>query len=106
MVNAAFSQAFYDTESSTRPDIRGSAVLHLMSHYINHDPGSVPCLKLASVIERHLKALADRSDLAPVLRATCQQMSEQWAAVVDHRLPPPPDKPRQLLHLLIGKRKI
>ena len=47
------------------------------------------CVKLASVIERHLKALAGHGDLNPVLRATCQQLSEQWAEVVDKSLPPP-----------------
>ena len=67
-----------------------SAVLHLMSHYTvstaqNQD--SRACVKLASVIERHLKILADLPDLAPVLRATCQQLSEQWAALVEHSLP-------------------
>nr|WP_229255365.1 hypothetical protein [Duganella phyllosphaerae] len=63
-----------------------SAVLHLMSHYTagnDHDGG---CIKLASVIERHLKALASLPDLAPVLRATCQQLHEQWATVVERNL--------------------
>ncbi len=46
-------------------------------------------MKLASVIERHLKALAAHGDLSPVLRATCQQLSAQWAAVVDQGMPRP-----------------
>ena len=47
------------------------------------------CVKLASVIERHLKVLADLPDLTPVLGATCQQLSEQWATVVERSLPQP-----------------
>ncbi|MFZ6752289.1 hypothetical protein ACO0KY_02850 [Undibacterium sp. Dicai25W] len=60
-----------------------------MSHYsVNSasSEGNNPCLKLASVIERHLKALSELSDLTPVLRATCQQLSEQWAGLIDSNL--------------------
>jgi len=60
-----------------------------MSHYSVNSvtaEGNNPCLKLASVIERHLKALSELSDLTPVLRATCQQLSEQWAGLIDHNL--------------------
>ncbi len=59
------------------------ATLHLMSHY-SAEGG---CLKLAAVIERHLKALSSAQGLAPVLRATCEQLSEQWALVVERTLP-------------------
>ena len=68
------------------PELMLSAVLHLMSHYTADGKG---CVKLASVIERHLKALAALPGLSPVLAATCQQLSEQWAAVVERALPPP-----------------
>ena len=71
-----------------RPELMLSAVLHLMSHYMAAHAEGGACVKLASVIERHLKALAGRSDLAPVLSATCQQLSEQWAEVVERALPP------------------
>lgn len=72
----------------SRPELMLSAVLHLMSHYMTRDGDGVgACVKQASVIERHLKALASRSDLAPVLSATCQQLSEQWAEVVERALP-------------------
>jgi hypothetical protein len=72
------------------PELMLSAVLHLMSHYTanadaNADGGGA-CVKLASVIERHLKALAGLPELAPVLSATCQQLSEQWASVVERSL--------------------
>jgi hypothetical protein len=66
-----------------------SAVLHLMSHYTASAGETGACVKLASVIERHLKALAERNELAPVLRATCQQLSEQWAEVVERTMPRP-----------------
>jgi hypothetical protein len=70
------------------PELMLSAVLHLMSHYTAHAADHGGCLKLASVIERHLKALAALPGLAPVLSATCQQLSEQWAGVVERALPP------------------
>jgi hypothetical protein len=68
-----------------QPELMLSAVLHLMSHYTADGKG---CVKLASVIERHLKALAGLPGLSPVLAATCQQLSEQWAGVVERSLPP------------------
>lgn len=75
--------------AQAQPDLLVSAVLHLMSHYAagNQETGS--CVKLASVIERHLKALADLPDLTPVLQATCRQLSEQWATVVERAIPQP-----------------
>ena len=68
------------------PELLVSSALHLMTHYsAQSDSGT--CVKLASVIERHLKALAGHAELNPVLRATCQQLSEQWAKVVDQSIP-------------------
>jgi hypothetical protein len=72
--------------NGTQPELMLSAVLHLMSHYTADGTG---CLKLAAVIERHLKALAVLPGLSPVLTATCQQLAEQWGAVVERSLPPP-----------------
>ena len=74
-----------------QPELMLCTVLHLMSHYTERSAESGACLKLASVIERHLKALAGRSDLSPVLQATCQQLSEQWASVVESAMPRPPE---------------
>ena len=84
------SEFFVSGKQPAQPELLVAAVLHLMSHYTvnstqNSDGGS--CVKLASVIERHLKILAELPDLAPVLRATCQQLSEQWSAVVECALP-------------------
>ncbi len=67
-------------------DILISATLHLMSHY----SAQGGCLKLAAIIERHLKTLAQTPGLAPVVRATCDQLSEQWSQVVEHTMPQQP----------------
>lgn len=72
-----------------QPELLVAAVLHLMSHYTAQAPENGACLKLASVIERHLHALANLPELAPVLRATCRQLSEQWTGVVERALPKP-----------------
>lgn len=78
------------SHAPVKPELLVSAVLHLMSHYsANHVETPGGCTRLASAIERHLKALADFPDLAPVLRATCTQLSEQWADVVERSLPKP-----------------
>jgi hypothetical protein len=74
------------TNSGHNPELMLSAVLHLMSHYMAGKDDASGCVKLASVIERHLKALASLPDLAPVLSATCQQLSEQWAGVVERNM--------------------
>lgn len=79
--------------ASSQPELLVSAALHLMSHYSANAARDGACTKLASVIERHLKALAACGELAPVLRATCQQLSEQWAGVVEQTLPHPPRQP-------------
>ncbi len=73
------------SQGGHNPELMLSAVLHLMSHYTvgSDDSG---CIKLASVIERHLKALASLPGLSPVLSATCAQLSEQWANEVERSL--------------------
>ncbi|MFA9216903.1 MAG: hypothetical protein ACEQSK_07325 [Sphingomonadaceae bacterium] len=73
---------------SPNPELLLSAVLHLMSHYTAHAGEAGGCVKLAAVIERHLKALSSLPGLAPVLRATCRQLSDDWASVVERTLPP------------------
>lgn len=84
------------------PELMLSAVLHLMSHYTASAAENGGCVKLASVIERHLKALSTLPGLAPVLSATCQQLSEQWATVVERSLPPPQPS---FLDRLMGRSK-
>ena len=66
-----------------------ASLLHLMSHYTARADGEQPCVKLASVIERHLCALSRLPDVDPVLRATCEQLADRWAGLVDERLPQP-----------------
>lgn len=76
-----------------QPELMLSAVLHLMSHYHAHSvhgSDTDACPKLASVIERHLQVLSGLPNLAPVLQATCQQLSQQWAMLVTQHLPAPP----------------
>ncbi|MQR02181.1 hypothetical protein [Glaciimonas soli] len=89
-INSAFIEPNSVNSATTQPELLVSAVLHLMSQYTaqhqNHAETN-GCTKLASVIERHLKALAALPNLAPVLRTTCQQLSEQWAAVVERTMP-------------------
>ena len=85
-MNPAFTEPH---DAAARPELLVSAVLHLMSHYTANLHERSSCVKLASVIERHLKVLADLPGLAPVLRTTCKQLSEQWAAVVEHTMPQP-----------------
>ncbi len=75
-----------------------------MSHYTAHTADSPPCTKLASVIERHLTALSRLPDADPVLRATCEQLSERWAALVDARLPQP-EKRGLLARIIKGPRR-
>jgi len=107
MVNDKIDSAFVEPNTApAQPELLVSAVLHLMSHYTaNNDKESRSCVKLASVIERHLKALADLPNLAPVLRATCQQLSEQWAVVVERSMPQP-EKFNLFTRIVSGARTI
>lgn len=88
-IDLEIPHVFTPTDAPPQPELLVSSALHLMSHYSANAGQDGPCLKLASVIERHLRALAGHADLNPVLRATCQQLSEQWAGVVDQALPQP-----------------
>lgn len=79
-----------------------ASLLHLMSHYSARDGDERPCVRLASVIERHLCALVRLPGLDPVLRATCEQLCEQWAGLVDERMPRPAK--RNFLERIMGAR--
>ncbi|HTN66578.1 MAG TPA: hypothetical protein VL051_10390 [Burkholderiaceae bacterium] len=76
-----------DEECTQHPELMVSAVLHLMSHYTISSRESCVCARLAAIIERHLKTLAALPELAPVLRATCQQLSWQWEIIAERMLP-------------------
>lgn len=86
MVNTIDSTLSEPNAKITQPELLISAVLHLMSHYTAHVQETKGCTKLASVIERHLKAIAELPNLEPVLKATCQQLSEQWATIVENTM--------------------
>lgn len=102
MAIEAVEQALQEPNAApVQPELLVSAVLHLMSHYTAYQQESKACIRLASVIERHLKALADLPELAPVLRATCQQLSEQWALVVEKAMPQQ-ERFRLLSRLVVG----
>ncbi|HEV7856599.1 MAG TPA: hypothetical protein VGO72_06525 [Herminiimonas sp.] len=104
MATEKVEQALQEPNAApAQPELLVSAVLHLMSHYTARNQESGSCIKLASVIERHLKALADLPELAPVLRATCQQLSEQWGTVVEKAMTKP-EKFRLLTRLVTGAR--
>jgi hypothetical protein len=94
---------FSPSNGRHQPELMVSAVLHLMSHYTARSSDSGACVKLASVIERHFKALAALPELAPVLRATCQQLSEQWAGIVERDMPRP--KKNNFLNRIIACAK-
>lgn len=87
-IDTVDSLMFEPSYLPAQPELLVSAVLHLMSHYTVAAQES-GCTRLASVIERHLKALAGMQELAPVLRATCTQLSEQWEGLVERSLPQP-----------------
>lgn len=81
-----------------------ASLLHLMSHYTARDAQDRPCVRLASVIERHLCALSRLPDLDPVLRATCEQLCEKWGALVDEGMPRPVK--RNLLERIMGGNRM
>ncbi|ATD62594.1 hypothetical protein AKG95_06485 [Janthinobacterium lividum] len=92
----------FPSPQGQQPELLLSAVLHLMSHY---HAGS-PCEKLAGVIERHLQVLSSSPGLGPVLQATCQQLSQQWATLVALHRPAPPKTTLldRLVRLLSARR--
>jgi hypothetical protein len=106
MINpAAIPTLAASQEARSQDALLVASLLHLMSHYSARSAGPVsgattgeqPCVKLASVIERHLCALSRLPSIDPVLRATCEQLADQWAGVVDAKLPAPAPSRQPLL---------
>jgi hypothetical protein len=64
------------------PEILIASVLHLMSHYLASIDNAATRANLALAIERHFQTLSILPDLAPILRGTCSQLSEQWGPLV------------------------
>jgi hypothetical protein len=103
MPAATLTSKFSDSSAiASQPELLVSAALHLMSHYSTQAREGGPCLKLASVIERHLKALAALPQLAPVLQGTCSQLAEQWAMHIEQASPAA--RPTLLTRMLNGAR--
>ncbi len=80
-------------DTPTKPELLVSALLHLMSHYTAQMHEREGCLRLAAVIERHLKVLSTHPGLSPLLQATCQQLSDDWTSLVERHLPRPEKLP-------------
>ncbi|NNG23126.1 hypothetical protein [Telluria aromaticivorans] len=89
-MNSPFADPAVSSQEARSQDVvLVASLLHLMSHYTARGDGEQPCVKLASVIERHLSALSRLPDIDPVLRATCEQLADRWAGLVDEQLPQP-----------------
>jgi hypothetical protein len=82
-----------------------ASLLHLMSHYSVRSGNEEPCIKLAVVIERHLTALSRLPGVDPVLRASCEQLSDTWGDLVDVRLLPVPTRRNIFARLMNIDRK-
>ena len=70
-------------DANTPPELLLSAVLQRISQYTTRNQTSTGSAQAAELIEHHLHMLSDLPSLTPVLRATCQQLSEQWASVAE-----------------------
>ena len=84
------------------PELLVSAVLQRISQYNTRSLETGACAQSAATIEYHLRTLADLPTLAPILRATCQQLSEQWALVAERALPKNPRSASTFITRLIA----
>lgn len=67
-----------------------SSVLRLISqHGTLSNADAETAAHSAAAIEGHLKTLAGLPDMEPILRATCQQLSEQWGMLQEQHRPKP-----------------
>src|SRR6202162_5504142 len=65
-----------------------STVLQLISrHSALAETDAETATRSAATIEHHLKTLAGLPGMEPILRATCQQLSEQWGMMHEQQLP-------------------
>lgn len=77
------AESFLPQLDAGKPEVIVSAALYLMSSY-GCNGG---CPKLAHVILKHLRILAERDDVAPLLRDTCARLVEQWEVALHDMLP-------------------
>ncbi|MFT3800365.1 MAG: hypothetical protein QM766_04025 [Burkholderiaceae bacterium] len=89
----------------SRPEVIISAALHLMSAY-SRDGG---CARLAHTILRHLELIAERQDVAPVVRETCAQLVDEWERLLQNaapaRKPPPRSAGARLADVITLRRR-
>ncbi|KAF3998236.1 hypothetical protein HAV38_10910 [Glaciimonas immobilis] len=84
------------------PELLVSAVLQRISQYNTRSGDPAHCAQSAATIEYHLHTLSELPTLAPVLRATCQQLSEQWALVAERAAPSQPRSASTFIARLIS----
>jgi hypothetical protein len=84
-----------------------SSVLQLISqHGALAAMDTEAAIRSAGIIERHLKTLAELPDMEPILRATCQQLSEQWGMLLEQQRPKPkPTSSAFITRLISGSRQ-
>lgn len=64
--------------ADARPDLLLSAALYLVSKYGMSAARGHVCPRLAVSVQCHLELLAERPDLAPLVRETCGLLAEEW----------------------------
>jgi hypothetical protein len=85
------------------PELLISNVLRLISRYgapADADAGSTT--PSAALIEHHLKTLAGLPEMEPILRATCQQLAEQWGMLHEQQQIPRPAPSAFITRLISG----
>lgn len=81
--NTKNGAAMSSTQNAS-PELLMSSVLYLMSHYsVQARQQNGAETRLAQMIERHLALLAESAQLAPVIRATCEQLLKQWQELTE-----------------------
>jgi hypothetical protein len=75
---------------SANAELLLSGVLQMISqHIVDADPNPDHARLSAARIERRLTTLSNLPDMEPVLRATCQQLCEQWGALSEQHVRKP-----------------
>ncbi|MCX7891686.1 MAG: hypothetical protein N2544_04860 [Burkholderiales bacterium] len=65
-------------QDAERADILLSAALYLISRYAAAAAQGSVCSRLAVSIQCHLEILAERTDVARLVRDTCGLLAEEW----------------------------
>lgn len=76
--------------SAATSELLLSGVLQMISqHIVDADPNPDHVRLSAARIERRLKTLSNLPHMEPVLRATCQQLCEQWGTLTEQTVRKP-----------------